>query len=101
LALQQSLSRADGEVSAHARKVRSAQHLIDSCHLVQHPEPVRYLLPDTSAAERVIVKEGMRLVIHPNFSVPNVGWFSVGDNVLVTANGVERLGQYPRECFEA
>jgi Xaa-Pro dipeptidase len=74
---------------------------------VQYAEPgvsdpfIAYLLPDTRAAERVTVREGMRLVIHPNFSVPGLGWFSVGDNVLVTRNGVERLSQFPRECFEA
>ena len=74
---------------------------------VQYAEPgvsdpfIAYLLPDASAAERVIVREGMRLVIHPNFSVPGLGWVSVGDNVLVTKTGVELISQFPRGCFEA
>jgi Xaa-Pro dipeptidase len=73
---------------------------------VQYAEPVDsdpflgYLLPDRSVLEPVTVCEGMRLVVHPNFSVPGVGWFAVGDNMLVTADGAELLGEFPRECFE-
>jgi Xaa-Pro aminopeptidase len=73
---------------------------------VQYSEPVdsdpflAYLMPDPSALEPVTVCEGMRLVIHPNFSVPGIGWVSVGDNMLVTSDGAELLGEYPRECFE-
>lgn len=74
---------------------------------IQYSEPVdsdpfsAYMMPDAAPLEPVPVCDGMRLVIHPNFSVPGVGWIAVGDNMLVTSDGAELLGEFPRGCFEA
>jgi Xaa-Pro aminopeptidase len=74
---------------------------------VQYIEPgdsdpfIASQLADTTAAEKVIVRSGMRMVIHPSLDVPDLGWFCVGDNVLIHTDGPEVLSEYPRTCFEA
>jgi Xaa-Pro dipeptidase len=43
---------------------------------------------------------GMALIVHPNTYHPDVGYIVLGDAVVVTEQGVEVLGQTPRELFE-
>ncbi len=43
---------------------------------------------------------GMVMELHPNFSVPGLGSVCMGDVVLVTESGAERLTKFPRELYE-
>jgi Xaa-Pro aminopeptidase len=43
---------------------------------------------------------GMALIVHPNTYHPDAGYIVLGDAVVVTEQGVEVLGQTPRELFE-
>lgn len=44
--------------------------------------------------------EGMSLVVHPNQFIPETGYLALGESVIVTANGVERLTQTESEIYE-
>lgn len=48
----------------------------------------------------IIIRPGMVLELHPNFGVPGLGFFSIGDTVLVTESGYEILTRFPREIYE-
>ena len=57
--------------------------------------------PTTSVRESaLLVQPGMVLELHPNFSVPELGFFCIGDVVLVTPDGPQILTRFPRELFE-
>jgi len=43
---------------------------------------------------------GAAVIVHPNTYHPEVGYIVLGDAVVVTDEGVEVLGQTPRELFE-
>jgi Xaa-Pro dipeptidase len=58
-------------------------------------------LLDDPRVKAIKIFDGMRVVIHPNFSVPGLGWVGVGDNILVGSDGADLLGEFPRQCFEA
>jgi Xaa-Pro dipeptidase len=52
-------------------------------------------------AAELLVYDGMRFELHPNFSVPGLGWICIGDNVVAGPDGGELLSQSTRECFSA
>jgi Xaa-Pro dipeptidase len=56
--------------------------------------------PGHPEAECHKITAGMILEIHPNFTVPGIGFFCVGDTVLVTPTGAELLTSFPRELYE-
>jgi Xaa-Pro aminopeptidase len=59
------------------------------------------LKPDLRpAAEKVIVLEGMRFVLHPVFTVPGIGRPGVGSNYLITASGPQLLDRLSQDCLE-
>lgn len=50
--------------------------------------PIGMALSENS---NVPLKEGMSLVVHPNQYLPETGYLALGDPILVTKNGYERL----------
>ncbi len=48
----------------------------------------------------VVLTEGMTIIVHPNTYHPEAGYMVLGDMVLITANGCERLTQTPAKLFE-
>lgn len=48
----------------------------------------------------MVIEPNMTLVVHPNTFNPEVGYFVLGDTLIVTDNGCEVLTQTPRELFE-
>ena len=45
------------------------------------------------------LEENMTIIVHPNTYHPEVGYMVLGDAVIVTADGVDRLLETPRELF--
>ncbi len=48
-------------------------------------------LPGIQEGDETVVQEGASMVVHPNTYTPTAGYMVVGDPVLVTATGTERL----------
>lgn len=48
----------------------------------------------------VMARAGMLFELHPNLFVPGMGGGCIGDMVVVTDSGNERLTQYPRELID-
>jgi Xaa-Pro aminopeptidase len=48
----------------------------------------------------IVVRPGMVVELHPNFGVPGLGFFCIGDTVLVTDNGPEILTRFARDLYE-
>lgn len=48
----------------------------------------------------VVLTEGMTIIVHPNTYHPEAGYMVLGDMLLVTKNGHERLTQTPAKLFE-
>ena len=44
--------------------------------------------------------EGMSLVVHPNQFIPKTGYLALGEHIIVTAGGVERLTQTESKIYE-
>lgn len=64
------------------------------------PQPWSLTLPPPpQAPEDIPLEPGMVLEIHPNLRVPGLGYCALGDMVLVTETGHERLTGFPREHF--
>lgn len=45
------------------------------------------------------LEQGMSLIVHPNTYNPEVGYFVLGDSLIVGADGAEVLTRTPRELF--
>ena len=50
-------------------------------------------------ANRIEIKPGMLMELHPNLFVPNVAGAMIGDMVAVTETGYEILTEYPRDLI--
>jgi Xaa-Pro aminopeptidase len=48
----------------------------------------------------LVLTEGMTIIVHPNTYHPDAGYMVLGDMLLVTKNGNERLTKTPAELFE-
>jgi len=48
----------------------------------------------------VELKEGMTIIVHPNTYHPDAGYIVLGDMVVVTGKGCERLTRTPAKLFE-
>jgi Xaa-Pro aminopeptidase len=46
-----------------------------------------------------VVKAGMTIILHPNTYLPVAGYLALGDPVLVTADGYERLNSLEQQLF--
>lgn len=44
--------------------------------------------------------EGMSLVVHPNQFIPETGYLALGEHILVTAGGIERLTRTESKIYE-
>ena len=44
--------------------------------------------------------EGMSFVVHPNNFLPETGYLALGEHVIVTANGIERLTRTKAKIYE-
>ena len=44
--------------------------------------------------------EGMSLVVHPNQFLPETGYLALGEHIIVTAGGIERLTQTGSKIYE-
>jgi Xaa-Pro aminopeptidase len=44
--------------------------------------------------------EGMSLVVHPNQFIPETGYLALGEHIIVTAKGIERLTQTESKIYE-
>jgi len=49
---------------------------------------------------KILVEPGMVFELHPNFSVPGLGFLAIGDEVVVTPSGPEVLTKFPRELYD-
>jgi Xaa-Pro aminopeptidase len=45
-------------------------------------------------------EEGMSLVVHPNQFIPETGYLALGEHIIVTANGIERLTRTASKIYE-
>jgi Xaa-Pro aminopeptidase len=45
-------------------------------------------------------KEGMSCVVHPNQFIPEIGYLALGEQIIVTANGIERLTRTEPRIYE-
>jgi Xaa-Pro aminopeptidase len=59
------------------------------------PDTKPHLLEDV----RTTIAAGMTLIVHPNTYNPTVGYMVLGDGLIVTADGSERLPRTPRVLF--
>ena len=48
-------------------------------------------MPGVQEGDETVIQEGASMVIHPNTYTPMAGYMVVGDPILVTATGTERL----------
>lgn len=55
---------------------------------------------DLSRNNRQPLEEDMAMIVHPNQYFPDVGYLALGEMVLVTANGVERLSKLRPGVYE-
>jgi len=56
--------------------------------------------PFIDKGDQTVVTEGMVFTVEPGIYVPGLAGFRHSDTVVVRANGVERLTEYPRELEE-
>ena len=47
----------------------------------------------------MVIEENMTLVVHPNTYNPDIGYFVLGDSIIVTSTGCEVLTKTPRQLF--
>lgn len=59
------------------------------------------LAPARTESRDLPLAPGMVLEIHPNLRVPGLGYCAIGDMLLVTETGAERLTRFPRDHFIA
>jgi Xaa-Pro aminopeptidase len=52
-----------------------------------------------AGANRIELKPGMLMELHPNLAVPTIGRATVGDMVAITDTGYEILTEYPRDLI--
>ena len=45
-------------------------------------------------------EEGMSLVVHPNQFIPETGYLALGEHILVTSSGIERLTRTESKIYE-
>jgi len=45
-------------------------------------------------------EKGMSLVVHPNQFIPETGYLALGEHIIVTANGIERLTRIKPKIYE-
>lgn len=55
---------------------------------------------ELSAANKRPLEAGMALVVHPNQYFPDVGYLAMGEMIIVTETGYERLCMLDRKVFE-
>jgi len=48
----------------------------------------------------VTIEPGMTFLLHPNFSVPDMGYIAIGEIVVVTKESPEILTKFPRGIYE-
>ena len=48
----------------------------------------------------IVLRPGMTIIVHPNTYHPEAGYMVLGDVVVVTENGCERLTRTPAQLFE-
>lgn len=58
------------------------------------------LKPNILEDINVVLTEGMTIIVHPNTYHPEAGYMVLGDMLLVTKDGHERLTQTPAKLFE-
>ncbi|HWM49684.1 MAG TPA: Xaa-Pro peptidase family protein [Xanthobacteraceae bacterium] len=58
------------------------------------------LKPNILEDVNIELKEGMTIIVHPNTYHPDAGYIVLGDMVVVTATGCERLTRTPAKLFE-
>lgn len=55
---------------------------------------------DISAGNEMILEPGMVMVVHPNQQIPECGYLVLGETVIVTPLGIERLSKIPSALAE-
>ena len=55
---------------------------------------------DLNEDNELILESGMTMVVHPNQTIPEIGYLVLGDTIIVKENGIERLNTSPAKLFE-
>ena len=55
---------------------------------------------DLNEDNDLVLEAGMTMVVHPNQTIPEVGYLVLGDTIIVKENGIERLNTSPAKLFE-
>ncbi|MFP3156056.1 Xaa-Pro peptidase family protein [Lachnospiraceae bacterium ZAX-1] len=55
---------------------------------------------EISETTDLILEPGMTMVVHPNQYIPEVGYLVLGETIIITDTGIERLSSIPAKLFE-
>jgi Xaa-Pro aminopeptidase len=55
---------------------------------------------DLNEDNELVLEKDMTMVVHPNQYIPEVGYLVLGECILVTENGIERLSNLPSKLIE-
>ena len=55
---------------------------------------------DLNEDNQMILETGMVMVVHPNQLIPECGYLVLGETVVITDTGIERLSRIPSKLFE-
>ena len=55
---------------------------------------------DLNESNEMILEPGMVMVVHPNQMIPECGYLVLGETIIVTETGIERLSKIPSELTE-
>ena len=55
---------------------------------------------DLNENNSLILEPGMIMVVHPNQLIPECGYLVLGETIIITQTGVERLSKIPSKLFE-
>jgi Xaa-Pro dipeptidase len=55
---------------------------------------------DLNEGNEMVLEPGMVMVVHPNQTIPEVGYMVLGETVIVTESGIEHLSAIPASLIE-
>ncbi len=61
---------------------------------LEQPEP-----PNIQLVDKTVIREGMVLAVEPNLFIPEIGYLTLEDNVVVTSDGCEILSAKAPACL--